>query len=560
MDVLYILLGGKAARPAAGMTSTMFVAYNSPEDVGPKFVPWPAGGTYATSPISGLVHRARRNAWRSAAERVLLRHGAESSLDTLLALGPECFAQDSPTPFDQLNIAAHGIQVDVIARELKHAARQIVERKTAFVFPAKWPDKIDKDASELVSLMVRELSAYLREAPVNKELPWTFLSMNTEPDGRDVLGGFVRALHSEMLGDKGGLDVAAWSQKSGAILLSGPTGSGKSYAARLLASNTKYKFPPVEINLAAVTEEQLESRLRGYKPGTFTGGLKEGRAGWFEEADGGVLFLDEFQSVSPASQVQLLDLLSAVSDEIQIARTGEDHERRRFNVKVILAINEDIDSLLREKRLRKDIYFRVRLIAAFPSLKERFDRDTGHRYLRGLMASYRWKSLRTIEQLGHLEGGWRDMVPTFFPAFSLDALSELASQEWEGNFRELERVAFDLFYESDFRQQSPSIDRLRVVNVLTSWHAQVPGNKAGEAVDGMTDVERRKLNEIQQALRASGFVIANVLKKQAYFRSRPPLKRYLRDHFDKLAVDIRSDSRIVRFLGPLEKRTGPSGC
>lgn len=64
---------------------------------------------------------------------------------------------------------------------------------------------------------------------------------------------------------------------------------------------------------------------------------------------------------------------------------------QRFNVKVILAINEDIETLLREKRLRKDIYYRVRLIESFPSLKERLEQDLEHKYLRGLLATYRWE-------------------------------------------------------------------------------------------------------------------------------------------------------------------------
>jgi len=67
--------------------------------------------------------------------------------------------------------------------------------------------------------------------------------------------------------------------------------------------------------------------MRGYKAGTFTGAAKGGRKGWFEEASGGVLFLDEFQSVSVAYQVQLLDVLNAVSDDIQIAQTGEDKKK-----------------------------------------------------------------------------------------------------------------------------------------------------------------------------------------------------------------------------------------
>ncbi len=552
MEILYILLGGEAVKSVEGMTHAMFIAYDSEEAEGSDSVLWSADGPHLAPPISYLVSRAQLNAWDVAAKRVLQRHRAEPSWMQWLEKGPQVFAQLDVEKFEPQNASTDGSQTDaLIARELKHAARKIIERKTAFVFPAKWPDKIAVQATKLIRLMVRDLCAYLREVPIEKGLPWTFLSMSADPKGENPLGDFIRLLHSEMLADKSGVDVIAMRQKNGAILLSGPTGSGKSYAARALANDTKYGNRLVEVNLAAVAEEQLESRMRGYKAGTFTGGAKEGRAGWFEKADNGVLFLDEFQSVSVASQVQLLDLLSAVSNEIHIARTGADHERQRFSVKVILAINEDIDILLREKRLRKDIYFRVRSVEAFPSLKERLDRDIEHRYLRGLMASYRWKSLRTIDQLRHLEGGWGDMVPTFFPIVLPEALSELANQDWEGNFRELERVAFDIYYECDYQHKSIFIDRARVTHVVKSWHIAAPGVKVKNHIDGMSEAEQGKLNDIQQALRKSSFIISTVLKSQPYYRSRPPLKKYLQSHIDKLDEDILGDSHMIRFLGIL---------
>ena len=147
------------------------------------------------------------------------------------------------------------------------------------------------------------------------------------------------------------------------------------------------------------------------------------------------------------------------------------------------------------------------------------------------------------------------MVSTFFPVFSSDALFELASHEWEGNFRELERVAFDLFYECDYRQLSMFIDGARVSNIVNTWHVPQIGTSAENAVEGMTEAERQKLKDIQQALRKSGYVIAEVLKNQAYFKSRPPLKKYLLEHVEKLALDIRGDSRMARFLGLKDYRS-----
>lgn len=556
MDVLYILLGGKSEKQQKGMSPVMYVTYDSAKDGGSDSLPLPSSDS-SLRPISYLTNRARLNSWRVEAEQVLKRYGLASSWGDVLDVEPEWFAKLDPDQFCHPNTITDGNQDAVpIAHELKNAAQKIIKRNTAFVFPAKWADDIAEPATKLTSSIVKELCEYLREAPVDQALPWTFLSMdtNSDPTSRDALGEFISSLHSEMLAEKSELDVVAWSQKSGAVLLSGPTGSGKSYAARLLATDPKYSGL-VEINLAAVSEELLESRMRGYAAGTFTGAEKKGREGWFEKANDGVLFLDEFQSVSTASQVQLLDLLSAVSDVIHIARTGEDHKRHRFNVKVILAINEDIDTLLRNGRLRKDVYFRVRTVEKFLSLKERLDRDLEHRYLHGLLASYRWKSLRTIQQLSCLECGWQDMVPKFFPVFSRDALAELASHDWEGNFRELERVAFDIYYGSDFLQKSIIIDRARVTHAVTSWHATVTGSLAENISDGLNEMDRKKLNDIQQALRDSNFVINRVLKKQPYYKSNKPLKSFLQSHMEILDKDILRDSRMVKFLKLEPERT-----
>lgn len=550
MNILYIILDYKAVAPIDGMNHVMSVTYDVSNEKGSNYIPWHSNRNHSLFPIDYFINFAQKNQWMTLAKPILSKHGAGLVWDDVLEKGPRWFAGINLEQFYQSEFATDRNQpTALIARDLKHLAIEIVERKTAFVFPTKWSESITKAATDMLSLMVKELAVLLREMPTDQELAITFLSRSCDSNGKNVLGEFIRCLHSELLTHKNSLDILSWTQKSGAILLSGPTGSGKSYAAKLLAADKKYKSRLVEVNLAAVLEEQLESRMRGFKSGTFTGGDKHGRAGWFEDANDGVLFFDEFQSISMAAQVQLLDVLNAVSDDVYIARTGEDHDRKRFNVKVVLAINEDLDTLLREKRLRKDIYYRVRLIESFPSLKERLDQDFEYRYLRGLLATYRWKSLRTLDQFLCLEGGWCDMEQTFFPVFSQEALSELAIQEWEGNFRELERVAFDLFYGCDYQQLSQYFDKNRIVNSVKSWNLQIDGNlEKNSKTEGMTNVEQQKLNDIQQALRKSGFVIASVLKKQPYYRSRSPLKTYLRNHIDKLDKDIRSDSRMVRFL------------
>jgi hypothetical protein len=568
MNPIYFMLGKKAAQPEDGTAPSVFIAYGDNEDGGIGLLSWSPTSPQRNTPLAHLVDQARQGLWLIQGKLALKRYDAVSSRGYWLERGPQWIAQADLQQSGWPDPATNEGRADApILRDLQRIARQIVGRKAAFVFPAKWPNGLTAPDAELVRAMVQEICAHFRYASVEEELPWTFLSMAADPDGLDPLGDFIRSLHNEMLVDTSDVKVADWRRKGGTILLSGPTGSGKSYAARLLAADPKYGSL-VEVNLAGVLEEQLESRMRGYEPGTFTGADRNGRKGWFEEANGGVLFLDEFQSVSPAAQVQLLDVLSAVSDDIQIARTGADHRRRRYKVKVILALNEDIDTLLQENRLRRDLYYRVRFIQTFPSLKERLnpERDRDHRYLRGMLASYRWKSLRTIKELCQLDAGLRGIARSLFPEWKQEALSALAQQEWEGNFRELERVAYDVFYAYDYHQgdyyphlsesddagQPQQIGRIHVENILRSWFVPASGNRLPSVGDGMAARKQEMLEGIQDALRDCGFIIERALKIQPYFRSRPTLRKYLRDHVGQLATDIRNDSRIVRFLA-LEK-------
>jgi hypothetical protein len=558
MDVLYIFLGGKVAKRIDAMSSEMFVTYDEGANDAPGALLWPATGLQR--PLTYLIKQARESTWRVKGRQVLERYKAVSSRAHWLTLDPEQVAKSDRNQFNRSDGATGEDQENaLIFLDLQHIARQIIHRKTAFVFPEKWPSNITIRATKLLEAMVKDVCEYFRKFPSDSsetseesDLPWTFLSMSPALNNQGPLGDFIRSLHHEMLGDTSDVNVADWRRKGGAILLSGPTGSGKSYAARLLAADPRYKSPPVEINLAAINEEQLENRMRGYVAGTFTDADKKGRKGWFEEADGGVLFLDEFQSVSPAAQVQLLDVLSAVSDEIQIARTGADHSRSPFKVKVILAINEDIEILLREKRLRKDLYYRIRFVQTFPSLKERLapDRDPHHRYLRGMLASYRWKSLRTVQELCESDAGLYGMQRSFFPILRSEALSTLAKQEWEGNFRELERVAFDLFHRYDdfYEQDYYQIGKLEVENILKLWNVLASISPPIDSADGMTLRKLEMLQGIQDALRESRFIIDRVLKNQPYFLSRPTLKSYLLENFEQLSPDIKVQSRIIDFL------------
>jgi hypothetical protein len=547
MNVFYVLLSGRWPTDLADLKNVFSVAYGGGGG-GKNSIAWASGNG---APLNFLINQVHKVFWENVLEK---HHPPEQK--TWMSVEPQALAAASKDSFYAMDRTdADRKRVDLF-RDLRNKAKKIVEQKVVFVFPAKWPPgEVGKHAGELASALAQDVYEYLRVAPTGKALPWAFMSLKHEANDPDLLGEFIGYIHSRMLSEKSNLNFVSWKQKSGAILLAGPVGSGKSGVARSFA-RTQYENLAlgdtsvlVEVNLAAMDKSTLERRMRGVAGGAFADVPKGGLSGWFEEADGGVLFLDEFQSVPTEFQAQLLGVLEAVSDDVQIARIGDDKGRKRRRVKIVLGVNESLDVLLENGHLKRDVVFRMRHVVSLPALKDHLGKDSAYRYLNGLLATYRWKSLRSVEDIFPSDGSNVDILPTLFPVFTEDALGVLAQQEWEGNFVELERFIFDLLYECDYRGESVIVEAEHVVQVFRFWGGAVPGRAARDVDDGLADVERRQLTDVQQVLRKSGFVIAKALKGQAYFRSRQTLRNYLRSYVDKLDEDVRKDSRITHFLG-----------
>jgi PAS domain S-box-containing protein len=152
------------------------------------------------------------------------------------------------------------------------------------------------------------------------------------------------------------------------ILITGESGTGKGMlAAAIHSSSSRRTGPFIIVNCGAIPEALLESELFGYAGGAFTGAKREGKAGKFELADGGTIFLDEIGDLPLHLQVKLLHVVQSK----QVERVGS-NKWINVNIRVISATNKNLDEMVRGREFREDLYFRLNVIPLhMPALRER---------------------------------------------------------------------------------------------------------------------------------------------------------------------------------------------
>lgn len=152
------------------------------------------------------------------------------------------------------------------------------------------------------------------------------------------------------------------------VLLLGESGVGKNLIARLIHKySPRSSGPFICVSCGAIPESLIESELFGYETGAFTGARREGKAGVLELTDRGTLFLDEIDQLPINLQTKILHFL----EEKEILRVGGTRYRK-IDVRIIAASNQNLEDLVKEKKFREDLFFRLNVIPIYiPPLRER---------------------------------------------------------------------------------------------------------------------------------------------------------------------------------------------
>jgi len=200
------------------------------------------------------------------------------------------------------------------------------------------------------------------------------------------------------------------------VLITGSNGTGKELVAHQLHQRSERSTAPIiEVNCAAIPSELIESELFGHVKGAFTSAVKD-RAGKFEAADGGTIFLDEIGDMSLSAQAKVLRALQ----ENLIQRVGADKDIK-VNVRVIAATNKDLKKEIEEGRFREDLYHRLAVILIkVPALNDR-----------------REDIPELIEHFAVKIASEQGTSPKYF---SKSAIKLLQDYDWTGNIRELRNV------------------------------------------------------------------------------------------------------------------------
>lgn len=261
------------------------------------------------------------------------------------------------------------------------------------------------------------------------------------------------------------------------VLLLGETGTGKSFAAKLIHRNSNRKNGPfISVHCGAIPDTLIESELFGHEKGSFTGAHRR-KLGKFEMASGGTIFLDEIGTISKSAQVKLLTILQ----EGTYQRIGGE-QIMGANVRVIAASNADLKQMCVEGQFRKDLYYRLNVFPiTIPQLHER--REDIPLFIGAF-----------VDQFNQYNG---KMIKGVHPK----VMDALLRYDWPGNIRELENLlerAYILETHSELTPESFPSELFDNAQPMTEIAIDTSDTLAAVRKQGLAEIERRYLKEILQ--------------------------------------------------------------
>jgi len=303
------------------------------------------------------------------------------------------------------------------------------------------------------------------------------------------------------------------------VLLTGESGTGKEVVALSLhGRSTRANQAFVAVNCGAISAELIESELFGHVKGSFTGADRD-RAGLWEEANHGTVFLDEITETTPAFQVKLLRALQ----QGEIRRVGS-NQTLRVDVRVIAASNRDVEAEVEAGRFRKDLFYRLNAVSiVLPPLRER------------------------REDILLLAKSFADRVHSLSPAvkFSIEALELLEQYPWPGNIRELENavvraaaICDGTIRVKDLPERVQQYSAHQPENSVAT-EAGVTGTGPAEELNSLAEVEGRHVAKVLAHTGGNKQAAARILQVD-----RKTLDRMIKRH-DISTADI-ATLRLVR--------------
>jgi len=299
-----------------------------------------------------LDKTGRISSWNPSMERIS-GYTAQETLDKSCGILQfnRCFGKECPTGIENCKIVKSGLS------EVKEC---FLRHKDGYDVPVIKNANVVKDENGQVVGVVEtltDMSELIKTRQMAEEATFQLEKVHQ-------FGSIIGKSHAMQQVFKA---IRAAAASRATILIQGASGTGKELVAGAIHYNSAVKDNPlVTVNCSALSESLLESELFGHVKGAFTGAMRD-RIGRFEEAGGGTIFLDEIGEVSPFIQVKLLRVLQ----ERDIERVG-DSKKRKIDIRIITASNQDLYKLVEKGRFRQDLFYRLKVFPInIPALKER---------------------------------------------------------------------------------------------------------------------------------------------------------------------------------------------